>query len=290
MSAEPELKTGSGNGVCSHLFNVGSNQHEADPEERIARSRERNREHARRTRLRKKAQLQNLQARMEELERESRALKQSLEECNIASILLGLSKSPSTSSEATLREKSLYECSAIISSKPISVGSSTRGRRKKFISSTLKNDDEKSPQFKFEIRGQSTIIGGTGKTHINWKTGVYCDKNGDQKQLTNEELETLRRERNRMHAKMTRDRKKNFISGLSCAIKKLEHENNKMREALSLQVPKVEPHALPMEHADNYDYHVYNSELKNEESANGLVGAAEESELSEKVIGYNVVA
>ena len=59
--------------------------------ERLARSRERNREHARRTRLRKKAQLQALQSRVKELQEESRLLKQTVEECSIASILLGLS-------------------------------------------------------------------------------------------------------------------------------------------------------------------------------------------------------
>ena len=43
---------------------------EEDAGERLARSRERNREHARRTRLRKKAQLQVLQGRVKELQEE----------------------------------------------------------------------------------------------------------------------------------------------------------------------------------------------------------------------------
>lgn len=62
-----------------------------ESEKRLARSRERNREHARRTRLRKKAQLEALQARVVQLTEEGRLLKQSIEECSIASILVGLS-------------------------------------------------------------------------------------------------------------------------------------------------------------------------------------------------------
>jgi len=41
-----------------------------------------------------------------------------------------------------------------------------------------------------------------------------------------------RRERNRMHAKMTRDRKKSFIASLKRVIIKLEGENQRLREEL----------------------------------------------------------
>lgn len=214
--------------------------HQEDAEERLARGRERNREHARRTRLRKKAQLQNLQTRMMELQAESQILKQSIEECSIASILLGLSHNGSgDNSTLTTRERSLSECSSIISSEPIPVPTSVKGRRKRFISD-ISGNEEQATQFKFEIRGQSAVIGGGSSTHINWKTGVYCDESGDQKQLTTEELETLRRERNRMHAKMTRDRKKNFISCVERTIAQLEQENQKMRETLKMQVQNHE--------------------------------------------------
>ena len=48
-------------------------------EERLRRSRERNREHARRTRLRKKAQMATMQQRVAELQAESVALRQRIE-------------------------------------------------------------------------------------------------------------------------------------------------------------------------------------------------------------------
>ena len=41
------------------------------------------------------------------------------------------------------------------------------------------------------------------------------------------------RERNRMHAKMTRDRKKNFIATIEKTIKHLERDNQKMRDVLN---------------------------------------------------------
>ena len=49
------------------------------PAQRILKSRERNREHARRTRLRKKAQMQDLQQRVKILEDERKTLMQSIE-------------------------------------------------------------------------------------------------------------------------------------------------------------------------------------------------------------------
>jgi hypothetical protein len=42
-----------------------------------------------------------------------------------------------------------------------------------------------------EINGHLTKIGG-GKTHINWKSGLYKDEIGVERQLTHEQLESLR--------------------------------------------------------------------------------------------------
>lgn len=44
---------------------------------------------------------------------------------------------------------------------------------------------------KLDIEGQTTLIG-AGKTHINWKSGVYCDDSGSKRQLTQDQLESLR--------------------------------------------------------------------------------------------------
>ena len=79
----------SGSGVSG----IGPTSDETDAAKMLL---ERNREHARRTRLRKKANLQLLKLRISSLEEESKRLKQSIEECKIASILLGISSSGAT--------------------------------------------------------------------------------------------------------------------------------------------------------------------------------------------------
>lgn len=156
---------------------------EEDAERRMARSRERNREHARKTRLRKKAQLEALQSKVKGLQAESKVLKQSLEECSIASILVGLS---SGSHDATIQ--SLVKIASATEEKEVLkiVG----GKRKRFVSPTESIERTAQP-LKISIDGKTALIGG-GRTHINWKTGVYSDDNGNQKQLSQEQLESLR--------------------------------------------------------------------------------------------------
>jgi hypothetical protein len=234
----------------------GNSQNEEDAERRVARSRERNREHARRTRLRKKAQLEALQSKVKGLQAESKILKQSLEECSIATILVGLSSGNERDAtiQALVKEATEIEAKEIFKV----VG----GKRKRFLSdassSSSVGGDQRSPSHPLEIKinGKPTIIGG-GRTHINWKSGLYSDENGVQCQLTHKQLESLRRERNRMHAKMTRDRKKNFIATVQKTIEQLESTNQRMKMVLAdviqnhfksnpLQVPAgVTPTASP---------------------------------------------
>merc|ERR1712060_811097 len=48
------------------------------------------------------------------------------------------------------------------------------------------------------------------------------------------ELDKIRRERNRMHAKRTRDRKRMFLDEMEATIKQLETENDKLRNHVKL--------------------------------------------------------
>mmetsp|Transcript_5224 Transcript_5224/g.9589 ORF Transcript_5224/g.9589 Transcript_5224/m.9589 type:complete len:278 (-) Transcript_5224:381-1214(-) len=204
----------------------GEEDHE---DERRNRNRERNKEHARKTRVRKKEQLQRLKARVTELEEESRRLQQSIQECSVASILLGLS-SGAARSTGTQDD----EIHSKASSFPSNFGACLAGgKRKRFLS--LDGEDPTPPPMELNIKGHITLVGGPGnegKTQVNWKTGVYVDEKGKRQQLTKSELEELRRERNRMHAKMTRDRKKCFIASLKRVISRLEDENRQLRETL----------------------------------------------------------
>lgn len=232
---------------------------EEDSERRIARSRERNREHARRTRLRKKAQLEALQSKVKGLKAESEVLKQSLEECSLASILVGLShKADKTEDTVTKSLINVASATDSCAKEAEEIVQLSGGKRKRFIVPDMADKSASNEPLKLKINGKITLIGG-GRTHINWKTGQYSDENGVQKQLTQNQLESLRcvrsglpytlrpmthllhhyfptiyrRERNRMHAKMTRDRKKNFIATIEKTIDELESNNARMKEVLA---------------------------------------------------------
>jgi len=150
---------------------------EDNSEERLAKSRERNREHARRTRLRKKSQLQELQHKIKDLEAERKVLKQSVEECSIASILLNLSGNGLDKAQSEGLSQALS-----------SQESTTNGQPPK----KRKRSASESSDLVITINGKQTTIRGNGKTHVNWKTGIYTNEDGAQITLTVEELEALR--------------------------------------------------------------------------------------------------
>jgi len=232
----------SGTDSGNHHDNDTTSGNEEDAKRRMARSRERNREHARRTRRRKKAQLEALQSKVQCLQAQNKTLKQSLEECRIASILVGFSVSDGDDRDATiqllLKEANEIEGKGILKRL---VG----GKRTRFVSdasdiasngtgvaTSVVSGSSVSVPLKIEINGQTTLIGGDDQSHLNWKTGVYTDENGVRSLLTNKQLESLRRERNRMHAKMTRDRKKTFIAAIEKTIEELESSNKRMNAVL----------------------------------------------------------
>ena len=185
----------------NHQDNDGmSGNEEEDAKRRMARSRERNREHARRTRRRKKAQLEALQSKVQDLQVENKTLKQSLEECRIASILVGFSVSDGDDRDAVIQ--SLLKEANEIEGKEI-FKRLMGGKRTRFVSdasdianagvtASFVSGSSVSVPLKIEINGQTAIIGGDGKSHLNWKTGVYTDENGVRSLLTNQQLESLR--------------------------------------------------------------------------------------------------
>ena len=209
--------------------NSNNNDNEDDTERRLARSRERNREHARRTRRRKKVQLEVLQEKVKNLRGENKALKQSLEACTIASILVGFSgvtdddvdndHDNDATIQSLIKEATDLESKDIFNTTVGGIGPG--GKRKRFVSDASESDiaatatdadDCSSPSsaatgnnnntttaaaavsfpLKLEINGRIVLIGGDGRTHINWKTGIYTDDNGIRSQLTKQQLESLR--------------------------------------------------------------------------------------------------
>jgi hypothetical protein len=182
--------------------NDGAIGNEEDAERRMARSRERNREHARRTRRRKKAQLEALQSKVQCLQAENKSLKQSLEECRIASILVGFSVSDGDDRDATIQllvnEANEIEGKDIF--KRLMGGKRTRfvsdasdiASNGTGVSTSVLSGGSVSIPLKIKINGQTTLIGGDNQSHLNWKTGVYTDENGVRSILTNQQLESLR--------------------------------------------------------------------------------------------------
>jgi hypothetical protein len=170
-----------------------------DAASRLARSRDRNREHARRTRIRKKAQLAALQIKVARLEAERVTLRQSIEECSIAGILLGLqNRAGSASAGKEDDDDDDIETQTLLenSTSSTKVALLANGKRKRFLEH--EDDDESthkekqpSQPLKMIIDGKTTLVGG-GRSHINWKTGIYNDHSGLQRQFTPVQLENLR--------------------------------------------------------------------------------------------------
>lgn len=146
---------------------------------------------ARKTRVRKKEHLQSLKNRVCELENEGRQLRQSIQECSIASILLGLSGS--SSSAVT---PSIDSSSSSAASRTTNFGACLAGGKRKRFESIDGEDGDAVPPMELNIKGTICLVGGNsdggGKSQINWKTGVYIDVKGRPQQLSKSELEELR--------------------------------------------------------------------------------------------------
>jgi hypothetical protein len=176
-------------------------------------SRERNRIHARKTRQRKKEQMNTLQNRADELKEEQIRLSQIINEKNTASILVGLF------SKATGNEK--------------------RVEADPRVEELLQRPVEQIPDASNLPELPALILPG----QHNSKRVKPCDfaaidksefpddgidyslLGKDRSKCTPEELDQIRRERNRMHAKRTRDRKRLFLEEMADMCKRIEDEN-----------------------------------------------------------------
>lgn len=200
-------------------------------EDKVARSRERNRVHARRTRLRKKAHMTALQTRMEELKDEADRLKEALLDCQTANILVDISSAGCQ--RHALQQVELVDLNL---SDDLAAAFTVTGGKKLRI---------KLPQ----TNGGDALHPSTPPNKmstINWKGGYALDADGQRRPMSAKELDDLRRERNRMHAKMTRDRKKLLMASLEQTVTDLESKNIQRRRALSQTLTSsVSPHLVP---------------------------------------------
>jgi hypothetical protein len=176
-------------------------------------SRERNRLHARKTRLRKKEHIHSLSAQLTELQEEQLRLKQIINEKRTANILLGLHNIGCSAGETETDTEVRIE--ALL------------GRPVEDIPDTPRLAGLLPPLI---LPGQ----------HASKKTKDVAELDGidydllgkDRSTCSVEELDKIRRERNRMHAKRTRDRKRLFMGELADICKALEEENDLLRAHL----------------------------------------------------------
>lgn len=194
--------------------------------ERLKRSRERNRMHARKTRQRKKEHMQKLQNRADELKLEQIRLKQAINEKNTASILVGLfqtgdgdgvednddglSTDPKVEMLLKRSSEDIPDASKIPELPALILPGQHNGKRKSADGEGDDGDGEIMPNAPEELQEDGIDYVLLGK---------------DRSSCTPAELDQIRRERNRMHAKRTRDRKRIFMEEMEVMIKQLEDEN-----------------------------------------------------------------
>jgi hypothetical protein len=177
-----------------------------------ASSRERNRIHARKTRQRKKEQMLVLTNRADELKTEQIRLKQCINEKNTASILVGLFASDLVAGdqqqaedpriEALLRRRSDdIPDAAMLPELPALILPGQHNTKKLNSSGPESQKDASDDGIDYDLLGK------------------------DRSKCTPAELDKIRRERNRMHAKRTRDRKRFFMEEMAEMCQKLEDEN-----------------------------------------------------------------
>mmetsp|Transcript_925 Transcript_925/g.1272 ORF Transcript_925/g.1272 Transcript_925/m.1272 type:complete len:332 (-) Transcript_925:486-1481(-) len=176
-------------------------------------SRERNRMHARKTRQRKKEHMQNLQSTANDLKENQLKLRQIINEKTTANILVGLFSKPTSSSENDPKVEELL------------------GRPVQEIP-----DPSKIPELPALILpGQHNSKKNKALSEQNFPDdGIDYELLGkDRSKCTPAELDQIRRERNRMHAKRTRDRKRIFMEEMEEMIKRLEEENQLLTDHIA---------------------------------------------------------
>ena len=225
--------------MLSSLSSPSASTHHLRTNLTSAFSRERNRMHARKTRQRKKELMQKLQNRADELKLVQMRLKQAISEKNTANILVGLFQNGEDGTEGsgalavdptveTLLKRSaedIPDASKIPELPALILLGQHNGKRK---STDSECDDDRGGML------------GTADE----EDGIdYALLGKDRSVCTPAELDQIRRERNRMHAKRTRDRKRIFMEEMEVLINQLQEENSLLHAhatKLNIQLPPID--------------------------------------------------
>lgn len=198
----------------------------ATPHERLQRSRERNKIHARKTRQRKKVHMQDLEQKAVDLKQNQISIKLRINEKNTANILIAMfsTKCPldleKTTADIRIEDllkrpsESIPDASKI-PELPVLVLPGHHNNRK------IPGHDNRKRDF-HNLNYKEIVVNGQEYPD----DGIDYDLLArDRSKCSSTELDRIRRERNRMHAKRTRDRKKRFMDEMERIIRQLENEN-----------------------------------------------------------------
>lgn len=195
-------------------------------------SRERNRVHAQKTRLRKKEQMQSLQTRAAELKAEQLQLRQIINEKSTATILVQLFAAEGSSTDVTSEDPLVEQVLRRPQEEIPDVSNIPE------LPALILPGQHASKKIKAHMQEHSTADNGVTASSDLSLDGIDVELLGrDRSQCTAEELDLIRRERNRMHAKRTRDRKRIFTEKLAEICRQLEDENALLQEHLK----KIDP-------------------------------------------------
>jgi len=219
-------------------------------DERQQRSRERNRMHAKKTRLRKKQQMDAMTNRVNGLEREGAALWQAVEDRRTAYILLGIGGGHNSSTGGDPFADLAAEAGVADDGTPNdNVSRDGRPESSQSLWNRFQNGPDGSPEE--DEPGN--------EDDDDESADLHGDGDGDGKRTRRRgkyapaERELIRRERNRMHAKKTRDRKRMFMEEAELAIGRLERGALRLRAVMASHgmgdvaraVPKPPPLVTP---------------------------------------------
>jgi len=206
----------------------------------VTASRERNRVHAQKTRQRKKEQMLTLKTRAAELKDEQIRLKQMINEKATATILVHLfaeGSSPDQVEYCNIEDPAVEE---LLRRDPLEIPDASHIQDLPAL--ILPGQHASKKINKSNYTQPLPVISGIGGGGVPSCDDIDYELLGrDRSQCSPDELDRIRRERNRMHAKRTRDRKRIYTEKLSELCHQLEDENILLHE----HAKKIDP---------NYEY------------------------------------
>lgn len=193
-------------------------------DERMFKNRERNKSHARKTRERKKNFMNALASRITDLEEESAGLRSKVDTRYTANVLLGLGGATTEGTDG--------EIVRIRSSRSICKELDMLADEKQNDLHIQQKQVEEDQDYLLNRCSAEVLTSAHKRNGSAESVSAATAERRAKGKYTPQERETIRRERNRIHAKKTRDRKKLFLGWSDKRIETLEAEVASLRTYL----------------------------------------------------------